>query len=75
MLGAKYGGKEGEILERNEGDKDEREAAPSMFDIRRIVVIQACVDQRRNPRRGSEERGEEEQDLKLRRKEWWESVQ
>ena len=68
MLGAKYGGKEGEILERNEGDKDEREAAPSMFDM-------ACVDQRRNPRRGSEERGEEEQDLKLRRKEWWESVQ
>ena len=43
-------------------------------DKRMIVVNRPCVDQRRGPRRRSEEGEEQEQDWKLRREEQWTSI-
>ena len=46
------------ITESNKGHQDERMAAASGFGRWRLVIVQACVDQRRDPRRGSEGGGE-----------------
>ena len=66
-------GKERKFQEDGKGDKVERKTA-HRCDKRRIGVIQACVDQRRDPRRRSEEGEEQEQDRKLRRREQWKSI-
>ena len=66
-------GKERKFQEDGKGDKIERKTAPRC-DKRRIGVVQACVDQRRDPRRRIEEGEEQEQDRKLRRREQWKSI-